>query len=85
MLWKDRYKVVNVLFHFLFADVIFLIPMLRFPYRDLQYDDDKIDLVIDRDLSNLSTEASSTNLGLIKNAGDEQKYTGQYPWFYYNL
>ena len=50
--------------------------------------DDEVDLVVDPDLKNLSTEAGPASPDVIKNDNrlyDERKYTGQYTWFYYNL
>ena len=53
-----------------------------------QSNNDEVDLVIDQDLTNPSTEAGSTSLDAIKNDSrlyDERKYASQYAWFYYNL
>ena len=48
----------------------------------------EVDLVIDQDLANLSTEAGSASPDAMKNDNrlhDEQRYAGQYTWLYYNL
>ena len=50
--------------------------------------DGEVDLVIDQNLTNLSTEAGQASPDVIKNNSrlyDERKYAGQYTWFYYNL
>ena len=50
--------------------------------------DDEVGLVIDQNLTNLSTEACPASPDVIKNDNrlyDERKYAGQYTWFYYNL
>ena len=44
--------------------------------------------MIDQNLTNLPTEACPASPDVIKNNNrlyDEQKYAGQYTWFYYNL